>query len=342
MHGIIKPDGNIHFDLRHPLLHAPEARAHEAVVPTIVLGGEEHAPDLVRQQQLRLLSQPGGGEAGRHVGGEVFVLDTPFVALRGERPGGQADGARGEGDGHGDGFLVPGRVGGHEAGVVGDVAGGHVRGFVTRDGVNDAQGFEFGERRMGWQLVRKLDVAGVAHLGHHDDGLDFLDDVVVRRGGAVKVAGHLDTEIRDGDEALEDVLGHDVGVVAFFDDVIGGDVDVVGAGSEIGCGDGAGPPFGLRCKGLLLELGGCRDDDVFAVDILGFGCHGRQLLLLLLLLLDFGGLLALHAGRADLHTKNDVTDFTTCERRCIDIVLLPIVVEDQVTQLHLNLDPVLV
>ncbi len=71
-----------------------------------------------------------------------------------------------------------------------------------------------------WELVGELDVAGVADLGDHDDGADFFDLIVVGWGGAVEVAGDLDAEVGDGDEALEDVLGHDVGEVTLFLDVV--------------------------------------------------------------------------------------------------------------------------
>ena len=72
--------------------------------------------------------------------GKVFVVDTPFVALRGEGPCGEGDGAGGEGDGHGDGFLgVPFFLEAvEEFGVLGYVCGGHGCWFVTRDGVDDS------------------------------------------------------------------------------------------------------------------------------------------------------------------------------------------------------------
>ena len=82
------------------------------------------------------------------VGLGVFVVDAPFVARGRKGPGGEGDGAGREGDGHGDCFLVPGGVGGHQFGVGGDVGGGHVGGFVAGDGVDEAEGFELGELRV--------------------------------------------------------------------------------------------------------------------------------------------------------------------------------------------------
>ena len=137
MHVRVETNRHIHLHGHGLLFHTREASAHEAVIPRVLLRDQEIAADLVAQQQLGLFAHTRGAEAGRHVGAQVFVLRTPFVALGRQGPGGEGDGAGGEGDGHGDGFLVPSGVGGHEARVVGYVCGGHVGGFVARYRVND-------------------------------------------------------------------------------------------------------------------------------------------------------------------------------------------------------------
>ena len=159
------------------------------------------------------------------------------------------------------------------------------------------------------ELLWELDVAVVAYLGDHDNAFNFFDLRVIFGGSAVNVTCDLDAQVGDGDEAFKDVFGHDVGeVVGVVGDVVRGDIDIVGAGAEVrGC-DGAGPPFGFGGEGGLLELGSGSDDNFFTVDVLGFGRDSGELLLLLLLLLDLGGLLTLHGGGRYLHTKDNVSN----------------------------------
>ncbi len=78
------------------------------------------------------------------------------------------------------------------------------------------------------------------------------------------------------------------------------------------------------------------------MNVLSLGCHGSELLLLLLLLLELGSLLSLHGWCRDLHTQDDVTNFASRQAGDVDVVLLAVVVENQVSELRLNLDPVLV
>jgi len=78
------------------------------------------------------------------------------------------------------------------------------------------------------------------------------------------------------------------------------------------------------------------------MNVLGFCRDSCKLLLLLLLLFDFGGLLTLHGWSADFHTENDISHFTAGKTGSIDIVLLAIIIQDEISQLRFNLDPVLI
>lgn len=68
------------------------------------------------------------------------------------------------------------------------------------------------------------------------------------------------------------------------------------------------PPLCLGGEGLGLVVGRGGGDDLVSVLVDGSGLRGRELRLLLGLLLNLGNLLALLRRRRDLHTQNDVTD----------------------------------
>ena len=331
----------IQLDMHRLLLQAAKRAAHEAVVPLAAVRHQEEAPELLAEEELALLAHA-GREPLRLVAGNVLVLDTPLEALGGERPGRERHATGREGDGDGERvLLVPVRVGVEQARVLRHVHGRHVRQLVTGLRVDDAERLHVLEVLVLRKLVRQLDVAQTADLGHHDDALDLLDLVVVGGRGAVEVTGDLDAQIGNGDEALENVLGHDVGDVVQVT-IHGRHVHVVGPGAQVGGGDGSGAPLGLGGERLLLELRGGRDNDLLAVHVLRLGGDGCELLLLLLLLLNLRGLLSLQRGSRYLHTENDVTDFTAGQAGDVDIVLLAVVVKDEIAELRFNLDPVLV
>ena len=125
-------------------------------------------------------------------------------------------------------------------------------------------------------------------------------------------------------------------------DVLAGDVDVVSSDSQVASRNGSGAPLGLGGKACLLVLTSGRHNHVLAVNVLCFGSHGRELLSLFLLLLNLSSLLSLHRWSADLHSENDISDLGIGERRRVDVVLLSVVVQDQITQLHFNLNPVVI
>ena len=131
---------------------------------------------------------------------------------------------------------------------------------------------------------------------------------------------YLSSEIRDGDELLEDVLGQDVGIPSLLD-VVGRHVDMVGPEMQI-CGRYC--PYtplrfgGERCR--LVVTGGGRDDLV-TMFVHCARRRGRQLGLLFSLFLDLGDLLSLRGGCWDLHTKDDVTDLRLSQRRNVYTVI---------------------
>lgn len=67
-------------------------------------------------------------------------------------------------------------------------------------------------------------------------------------------------------------------------------------------------PFCLGGEGLGLVVGRGGGDDLVSVLVDSSGLCGRELRLLLGLLLNLGNLLALLRRRRDLHAQNDVTD----------------------------------
>jgi len=67
-----------------------------------------------------------------------------------------------------------------------------------------------------------------APLWRHHNASNLFDLKVIRWAVSKQVSANLDTEVRDDDELLEDVLGKNVSVARLFD-IIAGDIDVVGA-----------------------------------------------------------------------------------------------------------------
>ena len=76
---------------------------------------------------------------------------------------------------------------------------------------------------------------------------------ILRRRNTIQEPRDLCSQVRDGDELLEKVLGEDVGVPLLLD-VVGRDEDILGSEVQVGCGDGPHPPVGLAGKGLPLVV----------------------------------------------------------------------------------------
>ena len=90
---------------------------------------------------------------------------------------------------------------------------------------------------------------------------------VVRRRDTIDVGGNLGAQVRDANELLQHVLGHDVGEAGLAD-VLAVDVDVVDAQVQVGGGDGAHAPVRLGPKHLLLIWRRGRHDEPVAVHVL--------------------------------------------------------------------------
>eukprot|EP00964_Phaeocystis_antarctica_P078146 scaffold48598_cov65-Phaeocystis_antarctica.AAC.1 len=315
------------------------AHAHEVVVPHVVLGHHEEAEELVGEQHLHALVVR--GQVAVRVGARVAVLPPPLVAGGRELVGGEGDGAGREGARDDDGALaVPRLVLGHGARVRRHVDGRELRQLVGLR-VHPAERLHALEVLVLGQHGGRVHHLVRAPLRHHDHAAHLLDLRVVGRRDAVEVARDLRAQVGDGDELLQQVLGQDVGV-ALLRAVVGGDVDVRGAQVQVGGGDGADAPVGLGGVGLLLVLRGRGDDELLAVHVGGLGGDGVELRRLARALLDLGHLLPLHRGRRDLHAEDDVADLGLRERGNVDVVLLAVVAQDEVLELHLDRDPLLV
>ena len=76
---------------------------------------------------------------------------------------------------------------------------------------------------------------------------------IIGRRDSVEVSRDLRSQIGDDDELLENVLWEDVSVTGLLD-VVGGDVDVIGPEMQIGGGNGADSPLGLRGERRCLVI----------------------------------------------------------------------------------------
>ena len=313
-----------------------EAHAHEVVVPRALGGHHEEAEEAVGEQHLHLLVVRGHVALG--VVALVGVLLAPLEAARRELVGGERHRAGRERARDDDGLLaIPGHVVAHNLGVGGHVLGRELRQLV-RLRVYPAERLHLLQVLVLRQHVRHLHELMRAQLRHEHNAAYLLDLRVVGRTDAVHVAGDLAAQVGDGDELLEHVLGQDVGEAGLLD-VVGRDVDVVGAQVEIGGRYGAHTPLGLRREGGRLVVARGGRDDLVAVLVDRASGGGRELRLLLGLLLDLGDLLTLSGGRAYLHAEYDVAYLGLGERGDVDVVLLAVVGKDEVLERHLGVDP---
>mmetsp|Transcript_31891 Transcript_31891/g.87333 ORF Transcript_31891/g.87333 Transcript_31891/m.87333 type:complete len:766 (-) Transcript_31891:1916-4213(-) len=315
------------------------AHAHKIVVPDVVVGHHEEAKEVVGQQHLDLLVVR--RQVAVRVGARVAVLPAPLVARGRELVRGQRDGAGRERGGDDDGALaVPRLVLGHDARVRRHVGGRQLRQLVGLR-VDPPERLHALEVLVLGQRVGQVHRLVGAPLRHHHAAAHLLHLRVVRRRDSVEEARDLRAQVGDHDELLEQILGQDVGVAA-LGALVGRDVNVRRAQVKVGRRDGAHAPVGLGRVRLLLVLRRRGDDELLAVHVGRLCCHGVELRRLLGRLLDLGDLLALHRRRRDLHPEDDVADLGLGERGDVHVVLLAVVGEDQVLELHLDGDPVLV
>mmetsp|Transcript_63136 Transcript_63136/g.136700 ORF Transcript_63136/g.136700 Transcript_63136/m.136700 type:complete len:725 (-) Transcript_63136:4486-6660(-) len=312
---------------------------HEVVVPDAVVRHHEEAQEDVTEQHLHLLGVR-GQEAGR-IGAGVLVRLAPLEALRRDPVGGQRAAARREAARDDDGLIrQPRLVVRQHAGVECHVLRAEVRLLVGLR-VDPAERLQVAEVVVVRQLLRQRHRVVRADLRHHDHAPDLLHLGVVRRRDAVEVGGDLRPEVADADEGLEDVLRHDVRV-ARLADVLAVDVEVVRAQVQRRRADGAHAPLRPGREGLLLVGRARRHDHLLAVHVRRLRRDGGDLRHLLALLLEVRDLLALDRGGRDLHAEDDVADLALRERGHVHVVLLAVVRQDEVLELHLDVDPLVV
>ena len=191
------------------------------------------------------------------------------------------------------------------------------------------------------QLDGQVDRLVRSPLRRHHDAANLLHLRIVRRTDAVQVAGDLGAQVRNGHKLLQHVLGQNVRVARLLD-VVRRHVDVVGAQVEVGGRNGPDAPLRLGAERLRLVVGRRARDDFVAVFVDRPRRRRSQLRLLFRLLLDLGDLLTLGGRRADLHAEDNVSNFRLGQRGHVDVVLLAVVGQDEVLELHFHLDPLLV
>jgi len=108
---------------------------------------------------------------------------------------------------------------------------------------------------------------------------------------------------------------------------------------EVGSRNSSDSPFGFGAECLRLIIRRGARDDFITMLVNGSRCCRCQLRLFLGLLLDFDNLLSLCRWGAYLHNENNVSNFRLCQRSHIDVVLLAVISENKILELHFNLDP---
>mmetsp|Transcript_21771 Transcript_21771/g.52020 ORF Transcript_21771/g.52020 Transcript_21771/m.52020 type:complete len:264 (-) Transcript_21771:6449-7240(-) len=226
-----------------PILHCLAVlHSHEVVVPGARVGHHVEAHEPVRKKHLHLLVV--SWQVPVRVGAVVLVLAAPLVALWSELVGRERARTRRKGARDEDATLaVPGLVSLEQLGMRGHVLRAHL-GQLVGLRVHPPERLEVAQVLVLREGRRQVNVLVVAPLRRHDHAPDLLHLWVVRRAHAVEVARYLGSEVRDADELLQDVLGHDVGVPSLTD-VVADNVDVVHAEVKVGGADSAHPPVRL-------------------------------------------------------------------------------------------------
>mmetsp|Transcript_100146 Transcript_100146/g.251031 ORF Transcript_100146/g.251031 Transcript_100146/m.251031 type:complete len:442 (+) Transcript_100146:99-1424(+) len=312
---------------------------HKVVIPNAVVRHHEKAQEDIAQQHLDLLRMR-WQEASRVRPG-VLVGLAPLEALRGDPVGGERATAGREAASDDDGLVrEPRLVVRQHSRMERHILRAQVR-LLVRLRVDPAQGLQVAEVVVVRQLLREGDRVVVADLRHHHHASDLLHLRVVRWRDAIQVGGDLGAQIRDANKALQDVFGHDVRV-ASLSDVLAVDVQVIRPEMQRRGADRTHTPLGARGEGLLLVGGAGGDDHLLTVDVRRLRCDRGDLRHLLALLLQVGDLLPLDGRGSNLHAQDDVADLALCQRGNVHVVLLAIVGEDQVLELHLHMDPLIV
>mmetsp|Transcript_59082 Transcript_59082/g.126987 ORF Transcript_59082/g.126987 Transcript_59082/m.126987 type:complete len:290 (-) Transcript_59082:3391-4260(-) len=207
--------------------------------------------------------------------------------------------------------------------------------------VDPAQGLEIPQVIVVRQLLRKRHRVVRPNLRHDDHTPNLLHLRVVRRRNAVQVSGNFCPKIRDADERLQDILGHDVRV-ARLADILAVYVQVVRPQVQRRRTDGPHAPLCARCEGLLLIRRARGHDHLLTMHVGGLGGNCGDLRHLLALLLEIRDLLPLDRWRGDLHAEDDIADLALRQRGHVHIVLLAVVGQDEILELHLHMDPLIV
>mmetsp|Transcript_38034 Transcript_38034/g.88954 ORF Transcript_38034/g.88954 Transcript_38034/m.88954 type:complete len:255 (-) Transcript_38034:6236-7000(-) len=242
----------------------------------------------------------------------VLVGLTPLESLWSNPVCSQRNASRGEAGCDDDGLVgKPSLVVCQHLGMEGDVLRTQVWRFM-RLGVDPSQWLQVAQVVVVGQLLWQRDGVVGANLWDHHHTSDLLHLGVIRWGDAVQVRGNFRPEVADANEALQDVLWHDVRV-ACLSDVLTVHIQVVRSQVERRGADGANSPFRARGEGLLLVGRSGGYDHFLAVDVDSLRRDGRDLRHLLALLLNVSNLLPLDGWRGDLHTQDDIADLTLCQ-----------------------------
>eukprot|EP00525_Craspedostauros_australis_P000545 CAMPEP_0198131242 /NCGR_PEP_ID=MMETSP1442-20131203/55722_1 /TAXON_ID= /ORGANISM="Craspedostauros australis, Strain CCMP3328" /LENGTH=286 /DNA_ID=CAMNT_0043792011 /DNA_START=124 /DNA_END=981 /DNA_ORIENTATION=+ len=234
-----------------PVVHADVVlHALEVVVPTqTVARHHEETTETVAEEHLHLLEAAGGVVLGvGNAAGNVLALLAPLHS--GVCDAVRREGARTLRERRRDDDLVlavPGVwIVAHDAGVGNDVwSWQHLR-AILHDlvglRVDPTQRLQILQHLVIRQLLRHGHALVISDLWHQHDAPDLADLVVVLWRHTVQVTRDLGSQICDGDELRQDVLGQHVRE-AVLRNVLGRDVDVLGTEVQIGGADGTHAPI---------------------------------------------------------------------------------------------------
>mmetsp|Transcript_29941 Transcript_29941/g.79797 ORF Transcript_29941/g.79797 Transcript_29941/m.79797 type:complete len:445 (-) Transcript_29941:5935-7269(-) len=318
----------------HVVLHA-----HEVVVPDAAVRDHEEAKEDVAQQHLHLFCMR--GQEASWVRPGVLVGLAPLEALRSDPIRGQGTTARSETAGD-DNRLVskPRLVVRQHLSVERNVLRTKVR-LLIRLRVDPSERFQVAQVVMIWQLLGQSDHVVSTHLRHNHHAPDLLHLGIVWRRDSIQIRRDLCAQVADDDESLQDVFRHDVRV-ARLSNILAVDVQVARPEVERRCTDGPNPPLCARSKRLLLIGRTRRYNHLLSVHIRRLGGDRRDLRHLLALFLHIRDLLPLDGRWSYFHAENDVPDLALRQRGHIHVVLLAVVHQNQILQLHLHSNPLVV
>lgn len=180
-----------------------------------------------------------------------------------------------------------------------------------------------------------------ANLWYHNNSSNLLYKRIISWTHSIHVTCYLNSQITNADESFEYIFWKYICIPCLFE-IFGVYINVVSPEIEACCRYCSHTPISFRHEFFSFITRENLNDYLLAMNSRAFNGFCLQLSCLFVLLFYPFNLLFLNIDWCNLHSENDVFDFTLSQTGNVNIIFLGVICKDKILQFDLNFHPLLI